>query len=491
MKLIAWNILSWLALVTTSQAASFDCLKASTKIEKLICDNVELSKLDEDLSKAYLLSLQRSDVKQKAVQSQREWLRDRRNTCESSECLKKAYETRIKEVGLMSSFGIVILSAPTDKKALSSPSTKQAETQTLVGSSRLSKEVIKQPRIEAANLDLDYTVVAHYPSRSIRAVTVNKASGLIAIANTYEAPVLLKSSDSNKVMHIAGPLDDEDNRNAFNMFFNNKGSLLYVGNECRYEKMGCGGIVIIDTQSPLHARVQAEYGGQGVTAIALSSDEKILFFGDEGIEGNASLVILDVTNPVNPIELGRVKTIGQIRSILASKESQFAFLTTDDIGLQIVDVTNPRNPVVVGGRDIPGAGSVVASSTNRIAYVSSYGAVTAVDVSDPHSPKPINSIYDSEITTIAPMFLRAGDSHLYVMTSDRGVIVLDVSVPAKISLIGIIRIPKPSQTFQFYVSDDEQMIYIPTADYDDNDTNNVGGLDVYQRRTSVTNKTLQ
>jgi Uncharacterized protein conserved in bacteria, putative lipoprotein len=34
-------------------AASFDCAKANTKTEHLICDNPDISKLDEDLESAY------------------------------------------------------------------------------------------------------------------------------------------------------------------------------------------------------------------------------------------------------------------------------------------------------------------------------------------------------------------------------------------------------------------------------------------------------
>lgn len=127
MRKITGIALGWLVLLTTAQAASFDCAKASTKIEKLICSDAELSKLDEDLSKAYLKSFERSDIKQKAIRSQRQWLKDRRNACQSAECLKKEYVTRVKEVGLMSSFGIVILSAPDEKAAPTIPSEKSPE----------------------------------------------------------------------------------------------------------------------------------------------------------------------------------------------------------------------------------------------------------------------------------------------------------------------------------------------------------------------------
>lgn len=98
MKQVTWIALSWLALITTSQAASFNCMKASTKIENLICGDTELSKIDEDLTKAYLQSLEQSDVKQQTINAQRQWLKEVRNICTDTVCLKTAYEVRINEL---------------------------------------------------------------------------------------------------------------------------------------------------------------------------------------------------------------------------------------------------------------------------------------------------------------------------------------------------------------------------------------------------------
>jgi uncharacterized protein len=47
-------------LVTPAQAASFDCSKAQSTVEYLICDNQTISKIGNELSKAH------KDVKQHA-----------------------------------------------------------------------------------------------------------------------------------------------------------------------------------------------------------------------------------------------------------------------------------------------------------------------------------------------------------------------------------------------------------------------------------------
>ncbi len=88
-------------------AASFDCSKAASEVEKLICGNEELSRLDESLNESYLKALERPDIRKQMIESQRQWLKNQRNACKNAEYLKKAYQTRIKELGL-SSYGIVI-----------------------------------------------------------------------------------------------------------------------------------------------------------------------------------------------------------------------------------------------------------------------------------------------------------------------------------------------------------------------------------------------
>ncbi|MFB3884846.1 MAG: ankyrin repeat domain-containing protein [Thermodesulfobacteriota bacterium] len=112
LKKVAGIISCSLFLLGTGEAASFDCRKARTKIEKLICSNDELSKLDESLSEVYLRALNRADIKQQTIESQRQWLKYERNLCQSAECVKHAYETRIKELSLSASFGLVFFRDP-------------------------------------------------------------------------------------------------------------------------------------------------------------------------------------------------------------------------------------------------------------------------------------------------------------------------------------------------------------------------------------------
>jgi uncharacterized protein len=85
------------ALPRASFAASFDCAKAGTVQEKMICSDSALSALDDKLAHAYRSALsEATDTKAAEIQAQqKEWLRNARNGCTSRSCLVQAYEERI------------------------------------------------------------------------------------------------------------------------------------------------------------------------------------------------------------------------------------------------------------------------------------------------------------------------------------------------------------------------------------------------------------
>ncbi|MDR2905396.1 MAG: lysozyme inhibitor LprI family protein, partial [Helicobacteraceae bacterium] len=118
------------AVNTQAFSPSFDCSKSKIKVEKLICANEELSRLDMELAKTYrdalnireeqlqiediydVLDIRRSlyeclfndcnqsyklpdSINESETQAQKEWIK-RRNTCNNEDCLKNHYETRVK-----------------------------------------------------------------------------------------------------------------------------------------------------------------------------------------------------------------------------------------------------------------------------------------------------------------------------------------------------------------------------------------------------------
>lgn len=98
-KLAAAFVAAW----ATSQAgaASFDCTKAGTRVERMICADISLSRLDDAMSQTYgqMRVAQSADAGASAwlKTTQREWLKQR-NACDAPACVRAAYLSRIDEV---------------------------------------------------------------------------------------------------------------------------------------------------------------------------------------------------------------------------------------------------------------------------------------------------------------------------------------------------------------------------------------------------------
>ena len=79
-------------------AASFDCKKAFTLVEKQICFDPSLSTLDEQLATAYQKVLVLATDKDALKHQQREWLAKTRDQCMDQACLKTAYDQRLVQL---------------------------------------------------------------------------------------------------------------------------------------------------------------------------------------------------------------------------------------------------------------------------------------------------------------------------------------------------------------------------------------------------------
>ncbi|WP_407928570.1 lysozyme inhibitor LprI family protein [Campylobacter sp. W0014] len=104
--LIVLGIFLMLAISANAQSPeeakpSFDCAKATTKVEKMICNDKsgELQKLDRYMAKTYkeLRQNLNKNEQNKLLTSQRLWLQTL-NQCKSKECVKELLQNRVGEL---------------------------------------------------------------------------------------------------------------------------------------------------------------------------------------------------------------------------------------------------------------------------------------------------------------------------------------------------------------------------------------------------------
>ena len=79
-------------------APSFDCIKASTAAERMICSNSELAQVDVRLAQAYKVALNKSSNKPALKKEQGAWIRNQRDSCSDAGAMLQVYQDRILQL---------------------------------------------------------------------------------------------------------------------------------------------------------------------------------------------------------------------------------------------------------------------------------------------------------------------------------------------------------------------------------------------------------
>ncbi len=83
---------------TVNVSPSFDCGKASTAAERLICSNSELAQADIQLAQAYKAALGDAADKAALKKEQAEWLKNQRDVCIDANAMLKVYQERTSQL---------------------------------------------------------------------------------------------------------------------------------------------------------------------------------------------------------------------------------------------------------------------------------------------------------------------------------------------------------------------------------------------------------
>jgi uncharacterized protein len=78
---------------------SFDCSKASTKTEHLICSDKEVAEADAELARLYKQALASAMDKEALKRDQQTWIKSQRDVCTDTPCLLRTYQGRLSALG--------------------------------------------------------------------------------------------------------------------------------------------------------------------------------------------------------------------------------------------------------------------------------------------------------------------------------------------------------------------------------------------------------
>lgn len=100
-------VVMFLGLSFSVHSASFDCSKATQKVEKMICSDIQLSTLDSDLYDAYSSAKMATGNSKAFKENGRMAINWRNQNCATPKCIKEWYQTREDELLRIAATGFV------------------------------------------------------------------------------------------------------------------------------------------------------------------------------------------------------------------------------------------------------------------------------------------------------------------------------------------------------------------------------------------------
>ncbi len=150
------------------------------------------------------------------------------------------------------------------------------------------------------------------------------------------------------------------------------------------------------------------------------------------------LRIIDVSDPLVPVEIGAFDTPGSAREVWV--ENGLAYVADADSGLRIIDVSDPTAPVEVGAL-VGGWKALDVAVMGGHAYVAAdLSGMRAIDVTNPAAPQEVGS-YDVggralriDVSTTATI---PGRPTVFIANRIKGLHILDVTDPSAPAVRGV------------------------------------------------------
>jgi len=179
---------------------------------------------------------------------------------------------------------------------------------------------------------------------------------------------------------------------------------------------------------PATWRMVGEVGGP-TQSVAVQGDYAYVGVG-------LRLVVLDVTNPAAPTEVGATAPFPYYVEDIALSGTR-AYVAAGGAGLRLVDISDPASPIELGAWDSPGYAEGVAVAGSTVYLADGPYGLWVVDVANPTNPTPVGSAYDMNYAFEVTV---SGDL-AYIAAAGAGLLVSGVSDPAEPVEVGQLDTP--------------------------------------------------
>jgi hypothetical protein len=182
-------------------------------------------------------------------------------------------------------------------------------------------------------------------------------------------------------------------------------------------------------------------GRQGeANDVVVSGDYAFVSVGRYG-----GLRVLDVSDPVRPVEIGFMETQGDAHAITLHGTN--LYLADGRRGLRVIEVSNPAMPVVIGALQTEGTPMDIAVAGSFAYVVNGETGLSIIDISNPTRPYVVSRIDTPgfaqgvalvDINSLlpgGPVGVEPRVTHVYVADGRQGVQIIDVRLPIAPALV--------------------------------------------------------
>ena len=142
--------------------------------------------------------------------------------------------------------------------------------------------------------------------------------------------------------------------------------------------------------------------------------------------GREGLLIVDVTDPQAPRQIGAYDTLGTANAVIV--DEQMVYVADGREGLRVIDVSTPWEPREIGFFNTPDSAEDVDIQGN-LAYVADEGGgLIAVNIQDPNRPRRLDGAQDYEFRGRAMRVAVRGD-YAYVGDNNNQLRVVSIAKP--------------------------------------------------------------